>query len=248
MADAGSWGLFLACAFFAEVVGTLAGFGAATILTPIAALFMDIKTAIATVTCFHLFGNVFRLRFFGRQIDWRIVRLFGISGILCSLLGATVTAALPSAMIKLAFGVFLLAYVAFSIWAGDRVRLPARAGTLIGGGIASGFIAGLLGTGGAVRSACLMAFQLPKEAYLGTSAILALFVDGTRLPIYIVERFIASSMTPVVASLVVVAFAGAWVGQRIVKRVSARAFHRFVMVMLALMGLKMVWDGWRGIS
>jgi uncharacterized protein len=40
-------------AFVAEVAGTLAGFGSATVLTPVASLFMDIKTAIALVAFFH---------------------------------------------------------------------------------------------------------------------------------------------------------------------------------------------------
>jgi len=61
--DLPDWALFLACAFGAEVIGTMAGFGAATILTPVAALFMDIKTAIAVVAAFHLFGNASRLYF-----------------------------------------------------------------------------------------------------------------------------------------------------------------------------------------
>ena len=72
MDSVATWMLLLVCAFGAEVVGTMAGFGAATILTPVAALFMDVKTAIAIVACFHLFGSGSRLVFFGRQINWRV--------------------------------------------------------------------------------------------------------------------------------------------------------------------------------
>ena len=39
----------VACAFLAEVIGTMAGFGAATILTPIAALFLDMKTRMIMI-------------------------------------------------------------------------------------------------------------------------------------------------------------------------------------------------------
>ena len=45
-------------------------------------------------------------------------------------------------------------------------------------------------------------------------------------------------------SLVGVAFSGSWLGQRLLRRVSAVAFRRFVLTMLALMGLKMILDGW----
>lgn len=240
-----AWLLFLGCAFAAEVIGTMAGFGAATILTPIAMLFMDAKTAIAVVACFHLFGNASRLRFFGHDIHWAMWLQFGITGVLCSLLGARMTALLPPSALKLALAVFLLLYVAGDVFWPQGARLPKRPWTLVGGGIVSGFIAGLIGTGGAIRSACLLVFNLPKEAYLGTSAAIALVVDGTRVPVYLLGGFLPPAMVPVLASLVLVAFSGAWLGQRLVRRVSAAVFHRWVLAMLAAMGVKLLLDGWR---
>ena len=245
--DPHSWWLFLAGAFLAEVIGTMAGFGAATVLTPIAALFLDMKTAIAVVACFHLFGNASRLVFFGRHLRWRIWWQFGLTGILFSLIGAKVTAGLPSAAVTLCFGVFLLGYVAWSLAMGERVPWPPALPTLVGGGVVSGFIAGLLGTGGAIRSACLLVFGLPKEAYLGTSAAIALVVDSTRLPVYLAGGFIPNRLVPVLVSLVAVAFAGAWIGQRLIRRVSATAFRRLVLGLLGLFGVKLLVDGWRAL-
>jgi uncharacterized membrane protein YfcA len=237
------WWLFFASAFAAEVVGTMAGFGAATILTPIAAFFMDIKTAIAVVTCFHLFGNASRLVFFGRFVRWRLWWQFGMPGILWSVLGAMVTTRLSSSVVQLLFGLFLIVYVLSELVGTARWVLPMRASTLIAGGAVSGLIAGVLGTGGAVRSACLMAFQLPKEVYLGTSAMLALCVDATRLPVYLIDRLIPSAMASIVLGLMGVAFAGAWLGQRLVRHLDARAFRRLVLVVLALMGGYLLWEG-----
>jgi uncharacterized membrane protein YfcA len=243
-----AWALFLAAAFFAEVVGTMAGFGAATILTPIAAAFMDVKTAIGLVACFHLFGNASRLVFFGRAVSWRIWALFGLTGIAGSLLGASVTAQLPSPVVRLAFGLFLLTYVGLSLSAASRVQLPKTPGTLVAGGAVSGVIAGLLGTGGAVRSVCLLAFGLPKEVYIGTSAAIALCVDATRLPVYLAGHLLPVRLVPVILSLTVVAFAGASLGQRLVRHVSAAVFRRLVLGLLGVMGLKLVAEGWHGLG
>jgi len=246
--DAGAWLLFLACAFGAEVIGTMAGFGAATVLTPIAMLFMDAKTAVAVVACFHLFGNASRLVFFGRHVHWKTWAQFGLTGILCSFLGAGAAASLPSNAVELAFGVFLLVYVGLSSLAPTSRQLPRTPATLVGGGAASGLLAGLIGTGGAIRSACLLAFGLSKSVYIGTSAAIALVVDSTRLPVYLAQRFIPAQWTPVVLSLILAAFAGAWVGQRLIRRLSGVAFRRVVLVMLALMGVKLLLDGWRGLA
>ena len=240
--------LFMACAFAAEVIGTMAGFGAATIITPIAVLFMDMRTAIAVVACFHLFGNASRLFFFRRHVAWPFCFQFGLAAVVCGVVGANLTTQMSSSLIKLVFGAFLLLYVAITQLAADRVHLPKGRSMLLGGGAASGFIAGLIGTGGAIRSACLLAFGLPKEVYLGTSAAIALAVDATRVPIYLTGQLLPQSMVPMVVGLIGVAFAGAWLGRRLVHRVSAVGFRRFVMVMLAVMGLKLFLDGWHGLA
>lgn len=245
---AAAWALFLMAAGLAEVLGTMAGFGAATILTPVAALFMDMKTAIVVVAGFHFFGNGARLVFFGRSIHWKTWVQFGLTGVALSVLGARITTHLSSAAVTLLFGLFLLAYVGGSALAPGRVRLPGTPLMLAGGGAVSGFIAGLIGTGGAIRSVCLLAFGLPKEVYLGTSAAIALVVDGTRLPIYLAGGLLPPQMAPVLVSLIAVAFAGAWVGQRLVRRVSVQAFRRLVRAMLALAGLKLLVDGWHGLA
>jgi uncharacterized membrane protein YfcA len=238
--------LFLVCAFGAEVVGTMAGFGAATILTPVASFFMDLKTAIALVAVFHLFGNAFRWCFFRHAVSWTSWRQFGLVAVVCGIVGARLTSRLSSALIKLLFGVFLLLYVACSCVASDAMRLPPRRATLVTGGIFSGCIAGLIGTGGAIRSACLLAFALPKETYLGTSAVIALSVDATRLPVYLMGQLIPAQMGLMIIALVGVAFAGAWLGQRMAHRVSTRGFRLVVMTMLALVGIKCIVEAWHG--
>lgn len=238
-------GLFLLCAFVAEVIGTMAGFGAATVLTPIASFFMDIKTAVAIVAAFHLCGNASRLYFFGRSINWKIALQFGLIGVAMSFAGAQLASRISAAAMQLALGAFLLVYAGLELSRLTSVRLPPTTSTLAAGGALSGVIAGLIGTGGAVRSVCLLAFGLPKEAYLGTSALIALVVDSTRLPVYVSQGFLPRAMAPVMLGLVAIAFAGAWTGQHLVRRIAPAAFKRVVLAMLALMGVKLLWDGWR---
>lgn len=241
-----SWPVLLVCAFGAEVVGTMAGFGAATVLTPIAALFMEMKQAVAVVACFHVFGTASRLLLFGRAIEWRVFRQFGLSGVVAGLIGASLTTLLPSAAIKILFGIFLLVYVGLSLFADDRLRLPPTPMALRIGGVLSGLLAGLIGTGGAVRAACLMAWGLPTDTYLGTSAAIAFLVDSMRLPVYVRGGLLSDISLSLVGGLLVVAGLGAWVGRRLVRRLSSRTFRHGVLIGLALMGLKLLHDGWRG--
>ncbi|MBI4353858.1 MAG: sulfite exporter TauE/SafE family protein [Candidatus Omnitrophica bacterium] len=240
--------LFLAWAFVAEVIGTMAGFGAATVLTPIASLFMDIKTAIAVVACFHLFGNASRIMFFHRHINWNMVVRFGLPGIALSFIGAQIAAWLSADSLRLVLGGFLVLYALAEAFRATALRVPATTPTLLIGGIGSGFVAGVIGTGGAIRSACLLAFGLPKEAYIGTSAVIALCVDATRVPVYLTQQFIPSLLVPVMWSLTVVAFSGSFVGQWLVRRISPAWFKRFVLAMLLVMGVKLLIDGVPGVT
>jgi len=60
-------GLFLVAAYLAAIFATIAGFGSSTVLLPVAMFFMDIKTAVFFVACFHLFNNLFKVRLFFYQ-------------------------------------------------------------------------------------------------------------------------------------------------------------------------------------
>lgn len=240
--------IFLICAFGAEVLGTMAGFGAATVLTPVASFFMAIKTAVAVVACFHLCGNASRIYFFRRHINWTIVKQFGVPGVVMSFGGAQLAARLPASAVRLLLGVFLLAYVIVELTRVMAVQVPATKHALMIGGLGSGLIAGIIGTGGAIRSVCLLAFGLPKEAYIGTSAVIALLVDATRLPVYVAQQFMTLDALPLIVGLIPIAFGGAWLGQWLVRLVPARRFTQFVLAMLFLMGVKLCLDGLRGIG
>lgn len=238
----------LAAAWAAEVMGTMAGFGAATVLTPVASYLLPMKTAVALVAVFHLFGNAWRLYFFRRQAQWPVVWRFGLPGVLSAFAGAQLAAWMPGHLVRAALGAFLLAYAASEALGWSARRLSRAPGTLLAGGVASGIVAGLIGTGGAIRSACLLVFGLPKEAYLATSAAIALAVDAARLPVYAAQGFFPGSSGRLLAALLAVAFLGAWTGQRLVRRLPPAVFRRFVLTLLAVMGAKLLLDGVRGMA
>ena len=127
------------------------------------------------------------------------------------------------------------------------MRVPSSTKALVTGGVVTGTISGLIGTGGAIRSVCLLAYGLSKDVYIGTSAAIALVVDATRIPVYLTQGFLPASFVPIVLGLTVIAFAGSWAGQRLVRLISPVWFKRFVLVMLLLMGMKLALDGWQEI-
>jgi uncharacterized membrane protein YfcA len=106
----------------------------------------------------------------------------------------------------------------------------------------SGFLAGLIGTGGALRAMFLNAFQLPKERYIATAAAIALAVDATRIPVYISGDFLDSNVYWLIPLIFFTAIAGSFVGKKIVDRIPQNLFRRIVLLAVFIVGVKFIID------
>jgi len=129
---------FLVAAYFAAVFATVAGFGSSTLLVPVALFFMDIKTAVFVVACFHLFNNLFKVRLFFHNIDYKLFVSFGISSIIFAFLGARCISVIPVDVLKSVLGIFLIGFSLYSILNKSFVIKNTSVVNLLGGSI-SGF-------------------------------------------------------------------------------------------------------------
>src|SRR3989344_708829 len=233
--------LFFFAAFASEVIGTMAGFGSSTIFLPLALLFVDFQTALVLVAFLHIFGNLGRIGFFRHGLDRDLIIKFGIPSVILTIIGALLVSHISQDVLKGLLVVFLIGYASYSFWK-ENFSVPASTVNAVIGGALSGFLAGLIGTGGALRGAFLTGFKLPKEKYIATAAAIALAVDLTRIPIYISEGFLKSEYYWYLPILFVVAFAGSFTGKGIVNKIPQKHFRRFVLIALFLIGVKFIFD------
>jgi uncharacterized membrane protein YfcA len=234
--------LFLVIGFFSEVVGTMAGFGSSTIYLPFASYFVDFKAALALVAIFHLFGNASRITFFRRGLDRKVLLVFGLPSFLFSLLGATLVGDLSQTLLKLLLGIFLISLSA-ALLLRPGLAFPATTRMLALGGGVSGFIVGLIGTGGALRAAFLTGLKMDKEKYIATAAVIALGTDATRIPSYLAAGFLAEQHYYLVPILFAIAVGGSYVGRKIVGRIDQVRFKKMVLVAVMLASVKFIADG-----
>ena len=117
-----------------------------------------------------------------------------------------------------------------------EISIKIRPFNSITGGIFSGFLAGLVGTGGAIRGMVLSAFNLSKASFISTSAFIDFGVDLSRGIVYTMNGFVTTSILPVVAGLLGVSFAGTYLGKRLLEKVSEDQFRVIVLVMILLVG------------
>jgi len=228
--------IFLASALVAEAVGTIAGFGSGLMLTPIAAFFFDIKTTIAIVGLFHFIGQFVDGIIWWRYINWRIGVLFSVGGILFSFVGAYLIAYIPGRGLEILLGVFLIAYAILSL-IGKEARLPRSDGAIVITGGVVGFVAGVIGTAGAIRTAALSSLHLKKEYFLGTSFAIAFFVDITRIGVYFKTGLLEVNFF-LWGAVLVVAVLGSFAGKALVSRIPAPLFNKIIYSILLLAGIR----------
>ena len=231
--------LFFLSAFIAEVIGTTAGFGSSTVFLPLALFFYDFKTSLVLVAILHIFGNIGRISFFRYGLDKHLLLTFGIPSVLLTLVGAILIPYLPQVTLKGILGIFLALYALLFLWRDNFRVQPTTSNAILGGGL-SGFLAGLIGTGGALRGAFLTAFAVPKQMYIATAAAIALAVDATRIPVYLRQGFLGSQFYWFIPILFLIAFSGSFMGKQIVGKIPQKQFRKFVLVAILLIGLKFI--------
>jgi len=151
--------------FFASMIGTMTGFGTSTIMVPVFLLFYPISQTLLFVGIIHWFGDLWKILLFRKGLNWKLILGFGLSGILASFIGASLTFEISEKVLMKILGGFLLAYVIFLFLKPD-FKLVKNKRNMITGGALSGFFAGIFGVGGAVRATFLTAFDLPKAIYI----------------------------------------------------------------------------------
>ena len=236
-------------AFLASGLTLFSGFGLGTLLMPVFAIFFPVKTAIVLTAVVHVFSNLFKLALVGKFADRPVILQFGLPGIVAAVLGAWTLSALSA----------LPPVVTYQLWARDVSVMPVNlvVAILIAtfvlvellprfqqlsferkylplGGFVSGYIGGLSGHQGALRSAFLIRCGLSRESYIGTGVVIACLVDFARIATY-GARFAmesADAHLPMLAAATASAFLGAFLGSRMVEKITMRAIQIVVTVML----------------
>lgn len=220
-----------------------------TLLMPAFAVFFPVNVAVALTAIVHFLNNLFKLFLLGKQAHVQTVLRFGIPAILAAMLGAGVLTLLSDlrplfiyelagremAVTPLNFVIALL-MVLFALFdvipALEHLQFDRKFLAL--GGALSGFFGGLSGHQGALRAAFLIRCGLSKQSYIATGIVIACLVDMTRLSVY-ATHFTRAGLhehLPLLMAATAAAFLGAFIGSRLVTKVTLRTVQVIVSVLL----------------
>jgi uncharacterized membrane protein YfcA len=236
-------GLVALVGLVAAAIAAVTGFGIGSLLTPILAIEVGTKLAVAAISIPHLVGTAQRFWLLRRHVDRRVLLGFGVASAVGGLTGALVHVWVSSRVLAVVFGV-VVAGAGVSELTGwmRRVQWGRRSAWLAGA--LSGALGGMVGNQGGIRTAALLGFDVPKESFVATATAIGLFVDGARMPVYLITEWAELvEIWPIVLTASIAVMIGTAVGTRGLGRIRESGFRRLIGVLLVVLGLYMAIAG-----
>ena len=247
-------------AFLASGLTLYSGFGLGTVLLPAFALFFPAPVAVAATGVVHLLNGLFKGGLLWRQADWRTVLRFGLPAIPAAIAGAWLLGRLGAGDALFSwtlgsrdFGPTPAALMVGTVMIGlgvlelqpwfQRLAAPTRVAPL--GGLATGFLGGLTGQQGALRSMFLLRFGLDPARFIATGAMIAVLIDLSRLPVYALTAGSAADQIGgreawLIGWAVLCAFAGAWGATRWMRKVTVGLVRSLVAAVMLGIGAALI--------
>lgn len=227
------------------IAGTISGIvgtGSSIMLMPVLVSAYGPKQAVPIMAVAAVMANLSRILAWWREVDWRACAAYSITGIPAAALGARTLLALPSRLVDIAIGIFLIAMVPLRHVLA-RHELRANRWHLAIGGAVIGYLTGIVVSTGPLSVPLFLFYGLAKGAFLATEAASSLGLYLSKSVTF--ERF--GALTPDVAIQGLIAGSslmfGAFIAKRFVLHLKPDAFRLLMDAIMGAAGLSMLWNG-----
>lgn len=230
------------------IVKGATGAGAPVVAVPVLALFYGVDFAVTTMMVPNLLSNVWQgWAYRHDRLPGRFSYVFGAAGMAGAGAGTWLLATLSPDLLKLAVACIVVLYIVFRL-ARPGWRLALRAGVALAGpvGFLGGMMQGAAGMSGPVSITFLNALGLERRVFIGTIALFFVAMSLAQVPtlfalgIMTGERFVISCGALLVTGLFMP------VGSFLARHVSKESFDRMLLVLLAVIAAKILYDAAAG--
>ena len=228
--------LFILLALVAEIIGTIGGFGSSVFFVPLGNFYFDFHSVLGLTAIFHLSSNLSKIFLFKKGLNKRLLLFIGIPSVVFVILGGMMSKIIDAYFLEIVLGIFLVGLSAYFLNKSKVVVLPKNKNAIIGGSL-SGFSAGLLGTGGAIRGLTMAAFNLEKSVFIATSAFIDFMIDFSRTIVYYNNGYIHKHDLKYVPFLLAIGLIGSYIGKKILVYIPQAKFRKLSLVFILLIGI-----------
>lgn len=232
--------------------GGFAGIG--VVAVPLMALAVSPVMAASITLPILLVQDVVSVWAFRKSWDKGLLILMLPAAAVGIFLGWALAAFVKEAAVELAVGATAVAFALQRLWAERAVKAAAQveagpARPWLGAicGAAAGFTSQIAHAGGPPFQIYVLPRRLPRDAFIGTSAIFFAVVNWMKVPAYIALGQFTPKVLATAGVLLPLAIASTWGGVWVVRKVPAEGFYKVIYVLLVAVGGKLVFDGARGL-
>ncbi|MCB9225970.1 MAG: sulfite exporter TauE/SafE family protein [Chitinophagales bacterium] len=228
--------LFLLLSLIAEIFGTIGGFGSSVFFVPIANFYFNFESVLGITAIYHLSSNLSKIVLFKKGLDKKLLINIGIPSVIFVIIGGLLTKVFNNSYLELFLGVFLIILALLFLIKKELVINPIKRNAIIGGSL-SGFSAGLLGTGGAIRGLTMSAFNLEKTVFIATSAFIDFMIDFSRTFVYYYNGYIHKHDLIYVPFLIIIGIVGTLIGKKILNYIPQDKFKQISLSLILIIGI-----------
>ncbi len=231
--------MLVVAALAGSIVGGVAGFGGGLILLPVVAWVVGVRAAAPILTVTMLFGNLSRIWWSRHDVDVRVVKRYLAGAVPATFIGVMLYAGTPNTWLGRIIGLFMIAAIPLRrAMLASRMEVRLRHFALLGG--LTGALSALVVTTGPFITPFFLAYGLRRGAFVGTEAVCALGMHLSRSVAFARYALLGWETVALGCLLGGTMFAGAWIGRRLLDRISDRVFLILIEILLLVSGLQFV--------
>lgn len=233
----------VALSLFTSALTAAAGIGGGLVLLSVMATFLPPVTVIPTHGVVQLGSNAGRATILRRHIDKGLVLPFAIGSLLGIAIGARLFVALPTPVLQVILGLFVLA----SVWLPKlkASSIPARGFVIVG--VVGSFCTMFVGATGPFVASFISPDRLERHAVVATHATCMTVQHTLKVVAFGFLGFAFLPWVPLLAAMIGAGLLGTMLGRRLLDRLPHRLFSRIFKAILTLLALRLLYAaamGW----
>lgn len=224
--------------------GGLAGIG--MLAVPLMALAVSPVEAATIVLPILLVQDVVSVWVFRKSWNGRSLAILLPGAAVGIGIGYLLAARVSATAVEFAVGCTSVAFGVQQLWKSRHAPLEgtsARDWVGVVCGVAAGFTSQIAHAGGPPFQIYMLPKRLPRDEFIGTSAVFFAIVNWLKVPAYFALGQFTAVNLMTAAVLLPLAILATVLGVYVIRRVSGPKFYIALYLLLILMGLKLAWSG-----
>lgn len=238
--------VLLITAFVTSMIHGATGIAGGFLLTVVAAPILGLQAVIPVLSVTLLVSHGSRALFNLKNFDKAAYLKITIPAFPCTVLAALIYGKLEGSVIAFVLGTVVLASVPLRRWANAKKIVTSDTGMIASGAVYGG-IAGLSIGPGLLLMPVLLGYGLGRQAFVATLAAIALTTNIVRSIVYGTTSLLSEPYVILALMTGLATIPGAWIGKRILQRLTDKRHIIAVEWLVLLGGLSFYWMGYQAL-